>query len=479
MERLFHPRSIAVVGASPHLGGGKIPYYQVIRGSGFQGPVYPVNPKYTEIDGVTVYATLDDLPEAVDLAIVSVPAHLALDTVRSAAAKGIRFVHFFTSGFGEIGDTRLEKHLKQARGKTRILGPNCIGVHCTASRLLFDPFFRQTGVGKAAFLGQSGGITSNFIRMAQSRQVPINKVVSYGNQIDITVTELIAYLAHDETVEVIAAYIEDIKDGPRFIEALKQATAVKPVVILKGGTTEHGARAAASHTGAIASQHHIWDALMRQNRCIQVETFEQLLDVVMLATSKKIPTGGRIGFLGAGGGTSVLLTDLAYRNGMCLPELDQKIQDGIAKRIRNVNTCTLNPVDLGAYGFDFHIMAHTMQVMDDADNIDVIIPYFSLDFISTFQNDQIESGPHIIVETARRMRKPVMPIFSRFTEDDLHLEEVRIKVFSIFRQAGLPVFSNIQDCIYAVKEMLGWSRSSQTQPASLLAAQGGQACVTS
>ncbi|MEN6474978.1 MAG: CoA-binding protein [Syntrophaceae bacterium] len=473
MERLFYPRSIAVVGASPHLGGGKIPYYQVIKGSGFQGQVYPINPKYTEIDGIKVYASLEDLPEAVDLAIVSVPANLALDTVKSAAAKGIKFVHFFTSGFGEVGDTHLEKDLLQARGQTRILGPNCIGVHCTASRVLFDPFFRQTGVGQAAFLGQSGGITSNFVRMAQSRHVPINKVVSYGNQIDITATELIAYLAQDDTVEVIAAYIEDIKDGPAFIQAIRAATVAKPVVILKGGTTEHGARAAASHTGAIASQNHIWEAIMRQTRCIQVDTFEQLLDVVMLATSKKIPTGGRIGFLGAGGGTSVLLTDLAYQNGMSLPELDQKIQDGIGKRIRNVNTCTLNPVDLGAYGFDFHIMAHTMQVMDDAENIDIIIPYFSLDFISTFQNDQIESGPHIIVDTARRMHKPVIPIFSRFTEDDLHIEEVRIKIFSILRQAGLPVFSNIQDCIYAVKDMLGWSRCNETQPVSILTAQGG------
>jgi len=473
MERLFYPRSIAVVGASPNLGGGKIPYYQVIRSSGFQGRVYPVNPKYTEIDGVKVYATLDELPESVDLAIVSVPASMALDTVKSAAARGIRFVHFFTSGFGEVGDTRLEKELLQARGKTRILGPNCIGVHCSASRVLFDPFFRQTGVGQAAFLGQSGGITSNFIRMAQSRHVPINKVVSYGNQIDITAEELIAFLAQDDTVQVISAYIEDIKDGPAFIQALKTATARKPVVVLKGGKTEHGARAAASHTGAIASQNHIWEALMRQTSCIQADTFEQLMDAVMLATSKKIPIGGRIGFLGAGGGTSVLLTDLAYQNGMSLPELDQKIQDGIGKRIRNVNTCTLNPVDLGAYGFDFHIMAHTMQVMDEAENLDIIIPYFSLDFISTFQNDQIESGPHIIVDTARRMHKPVIPIFSRFTEDDLHIEEVRIKIFSIFRQAGLPVFSNIQDCILAVKGMLGWSRGSHADPENLLTAQGG------
>lgn len=463
MDRLFYPHSIAVVGASPNFGGGKLPYYQVLKGTGYAGRLYPVNPKYSQIDGEKVYAALEDLPEAVDLAIVSVPADMALATLKTAAAMGVKYVHFFTSGFGEVGNTQLEDAMLKARGQTHIIGPNCIGVHCTESRLLFDPFFRQSGIGKAAFLGQSGGITSNFIRMAQSRHIPINKVVSYGNQIDITIEDLIDYLAQDATVGVIAAYIEDIKNGERFRQVLHRATQAKPVVILKGGTTEHGARAAASHTGAIAARHSVWEAVMRQTRCIQVETFEQLMDVIMLATSDKPPTGERIGFLGAGGGTSVLFTDLASQHGLRLPELDQETQTGIAQRIRSINTCTLNPVDLGAYGFDFNVMAHTMQVLDGDPNIDLIVPYFSLDFISSFQIDQVESGPYTLIETARRMRKPMIPIFSRFTEDDLHLEEMRIKIFALLRQAGLPVFNNIQDCIMSLGAILGWSRQPEVE----------------
>jgi acetyl-CoA synthetase (ADP-forming)/acetyltransferase len=466
LKRLFYPESIAVVGASPNFGGGKMPYYQVLKGIGYQGRLYPVNPKYIELNGAKVYASLDDLPEPVDLAIVSVPVKRALETIKAAARKGIRYVHFFTAGFGEIGEKELEAEMMQARGNTRILGPNCLGVHCTASRIIFDPSFHQTEDGKAAFLGQSGGITSNFVRMAQSRYIPINKVVSYGNQIDLRVEDFIAYLGRDDTVSVIAAYIEDIKDGLGFMNALKLATLKKPVVILKGGITEQGARAAASHTGAIAGAHNIWSAVMRQHRCIQVDTFEQLLNVVMLATSEKIPTGPRLGFLGAGGGTSVLFTDLAHLNGLSLPELNAATQAGIAKRISKINTCTMNPVDLGAYGFDFTIMAHTMQLMDRDENIDVIIPYFSLDFISIFQNAQIESGPHTIVEAAKHLRKPVIPIFSRFTEDDLHLEDVRIKIFSILRKAGLPVYNTIQDCIHSIREMLQWSLKPQDDSAS-------------
>ncbi len=457
MKRLFYPESIAVIGASPKIGGGKIPYYQILKGLGFKGELYPINPRHKEIDGAKVYASIDELPDGVDYATASVPASAALDTVKAAARKGIGYLHFFTSGFSEIGDSGLEEELLKAKGHTRIIGPNCIGIHCTESRVFFDPFFRQTGVGKAAFLGQSGAVTSNFVRMAQSRHIPINKVVSYGNQIDMKVEELLDYLADDDTVTAIGAYIEDVKDGKLFFSALRKATSKKPVVILKGGKTDEGAKAAASHTGAMAGSHKIWSAVMKQLRCIDVETFEQMMDVLMLATSYRMPTGHRVGFLGAGGGTSVLFTDLAYGHGLTLPELDRKTQDGISKMIKNVNTCTLNPVDLGTHGFDFNVMTHTMKEMDSDPNIDVIIPYFSIDFISTFQPDQIESGPHIIAEAAREMNKPVIPIFSKFTEDSLQIEEARIRICGIFKDAGLAVFNNIQDCIFSLRELLNWS----------------------
>jgi len=286
LQRLFSPESVAVVGASPHLGGGKMPYYQIFQMAGYKGRLYPVNPKYTEISGVKVYPTLDDIPEPVDLAIVGVPAGKALETVEAAARKGIKFIHFFTSGFSEIGNVELEKAMLKAahKGGTRIIGPNCIGVHCTGSAVTCDvPKSPLTGIGKVAFLGQSGGMTHNFMRMANSRKLELNKVVSYGNQIDLKVEDYLEYLADDDTVRVIAAYIEDIKNGRRFIEALKKTTAKKPVVILKGGITEQGARAAASHTGAMAASHEIWTAVMRQNHGIEAVNFEQMVDLTMMS----------------------------------------------------------------------------------------------------------------------------------------------------------------------------------------------------
>ncbi len=469
LQRLFFPESVAVVGASPHLGGGKMPYYQILQMAGYKGRLYPVNPKYTEISGVKVYPTLDDIPEPVDLAIVSVPAGNALETVEAAARKGIKFIHFFTSGFSEIGNLELEKALLKAahKGGTRIIGPNCIGVHCTGSAVTCDvPKSPLTGIGKVAFLGQSGGMTHNFMRMAHSRILDLNKVVSYGNQIDLKVEDYLEYLAGDDTVRVIAAYIEDIKNGRRFMEALKKTTAKKPVVILKGGITEQGAKAAASHTGAMAASHEIWTAVMRQYHGIEAVNFEQMVDLTMMAIAERTPTGSRLGFLGAGGGTSVLFTDISSLAALSLPELSDGVQRRISERISNVNTSTTNPVDLGFHGFDFTIMARTIEAMAQDENIDAIIPYFSLDFITSFQKDQIESGPHAIVEAALKIDKPVIPILSQFTENILDIEEVRIRMFSIFRDAGLAVYRTPQDAIASIHGYLKW-RLQHTAPSGM------------
>jgi acyl-CoA synthetase (NDP forming) len=459
LQRLFYPESVAVIGASPHLGGGKMPYYQILQWAGYKGGLYPVNPKYTDIDGVKVYSSLDDVPEAVDLAIAGVPANKALETVEVAARKGIKFLHFFTSGFSEIGNIDLEKALLEAaaKGGTRIIGPNCIGIHCTEAAIACDiPKSPFSGIGNVAFLGQSGGMTHNFMRMAQSRKLELNKVVSYGNQIDLKVEDYLEYLAEDDTVKVIAAYIEDIKNARRFMDTLNKTTRKKPVVILKGGITEQGAKAAASHTGAMAASHEIWTAVMKQSNGITALNFEQLVDLTMMAISDKTPAGPRLGFLGAGGGTSVLFTDFSSQAGLPLPELSQEAQRRISERISNVNTSTTNPVDLGFYGFDFTIMAHTIEAMADDENIDAIIPYFSLDFITSFQKDQIESGPHAIVEACQKTDKPVIPILSQFTENILDIEEVRIRMFSIFRDAGLAVYRTPQDAIDSINGYLKW-----------------------
>ncbi|HDP26035.1 MAG TPA: hypothetical protein ENN34_11405 [Deltaproteobacteria bacterium] len=380
--------------------------------------------------------------------------------MEAAARRGVKFLHFFTSGFSESGNLSLEKELLRAarKGPTRIIGPNCIGIHCNESRVSCDiPKSPATLQGSVGFLGQSGGMTHSFMRMARSRNIELNKVVSYGNQIDVCFEEYLEYFARDDGIRVIGAYIEDIKNGRRFMQALKQTTVKKPLIILKGGVTEQGAKAAASHTGALSARQDLWEALMKQYGCTVATTFEHLVDLVMLASSLRLPAGNRIGFLGAGGGTSVLFTDLSTTSGLALPELNPETQKRIASKISNVNTSTTNPVDLGFHGFDFGVMAHTIESLAMDDAIDVIIPYFSLDFITTFTHDQIKTGPQLIVEAAMKTHKPVIPILSKFTQDSLAIEEVRIMMENIFRSSGLAVFQTPQDAIASISGILAWN----------------------
>jgi acyl-CoA synthetase (NDP forming) len=297
--------------------------------------------------------------------------------------------------------------------------------------------------------------------MADSRKVGLNKAVSYGNQIDLTVEEYLEYFAEDDSVKVVAAYIEDVKDGKRFLRALSRLTASKPLVILKGGTTSEGARAAASHTGALAGQHAVWAAAMRQNLCIEVETQKQAVDVVMLASSDKIPRGPRIVYMGAGGGTSVLFTDLAVEAGLSIPELGQKTQEAIGEKISDVNTCTTNPVDLGAFGFDPDVVIHTLETVDTENGIDAMILYITLDYMSMFEAERVESGLGAIAEVAAACRRPVIPILPKSAENDPRMEEIRLLALTVFRENGLPMFNSLQEAVTAISSLLLWSAGNR------------------
>lgn len=459
LDSLFYPKSIAVIGASSNLGGGKMPYFQIIRANGFQGPVYPVNPKGGEIDGCKVFRSIDELPEPVDFAIVAAPVEQSVEIVRAAVRKQIKFIHFFTSGFGETGNRQLEDDLiREARkGDLHIVGPNCVGVHCSESKVCFTLVPPQEHPGSVAFLGQSGGVTANFLALAMTRKILLNKVVSYGNQIDLKIEDYLDDLADDDHIRLVACYVEDIKDTKTFLRTLRRTTAKKPVIILKGGKTEVGSKAAASHTGAMASNYTIWAAAARQHGALLVDDFDQLMYLTMLGAAEKIPQGKRVGFLGAGGGICVLFSDLAVQSGLVLPELSLLAQQTISEKIMGVNTSTVNPVDLGAFGFDLNVMLHTMKAMDEDDGIDVIIPYFSIEYImraEIFLN--VKNSEDTIMEMARQIKKPVVPILSSFVEDDLEAERTRISTFAALRKAGFPVYTKIQDAVYAIGTYYEW-----------------------
>jgi len=381
LDYMFHPRSIAVVGASTQEGPGS--FMTAIKEMSFSGQLYPVNPKAEEISGLKCYPRLTEIPGDVDHVISSVPLRFVEQLVEDCGVKNVKVLHFFTAGFSETGDeeaTALEARVL-ARAKEfgiRVIGPNCMGLYAPSGGLSFMPSLPPEP-GPVAMLSQSGANAGEFCRTASARGLRYSKVVSYGNGSDVRESELLEYVAEDPDTTVIASYIEGLKDGQHFMRALRKATAAKPVVILKGGRTEAGTRAANSHTGSLAGSLQIFDAAVRQAGAIRVDRMEELVD--MAVTFRYVPTlrGPRAGIVGGGGGYSVLASDEIGTAGLEMPALSAEIQQKLRDFTPTAGTSVRNPVDTnvgwGAEGLK--PILDTIRIVAEAANIDYILYHTS------------------------------------------------------------------------------------------------------
>ncbi len=351
LDYLFNPNSIALVGISitqPHHWTRSV--MEGLLDFQYQGTIYPVNPNGGEIKGYRVYRDLQELPEVPDYVIGLVPASAGPQLVKDCAAKGVKAIQFVTAGFAETGEeegVKLQDEMERIARETgvRIIGPNCLGIYCPGSRLSFSPFFPHDG-GSVGFISQSGGNATSMVRRAIDRGVRFSKVVSYGNASDINESDFLEYLADDAETEIIGLYIEGTSDGGRLRKALAKAAQRKTVVLLKGGVTEGGNRAAASHTGAISGSERIWAALCRQLGVIQVSSMRELIDVlVTLLFFKPLPAGRNAVVIGAGGGSSVLITDTFERRGIKVPRLPDDIYWQLREFTPAAGNILRNPLD--------------------------------------------------------------------------------------------------------------------------------------
>ncbi|MCH8064864.1 MAG: CoA-binding protein, partial [Chloroflexi bacterium] len=245
LEFLFHPRSIAVVGASTSQGPGG-GFVTAIKEMGFDGDLYPVNPKADELQGLKCYPRLADVPDAVDYVISCVPVAVVPEMIEEAAGKGVKAIQFFTAGFSETGDAERSEQESSVLARARelgmrVIGPNCLGLYCPATGLSFMPGL-PTEPGPVGMVSQSGANAGDICRTGGARGLRYSKVISYGNAADLTESDFLDYLADDPETTLITCYIEGVKDGQRFLRTLAKAAAAKPVIILKGGRTEAGSR---------------------------------------------------------------------------------------------------------------------------------------------------------------------------------------------------------------------------------------------
>jgi acyl-CoA synthetase (NDP forming) len=349
---LFTPATVAVVGASStgvNLGNEFIRH---CRAFGYRGRTIPVHPSAAEIEGLPCARGFDEIDGTVDYAYIALAADRVADVLAGAAGK-LRFAQVISSGFGEIEAGReLESRLlRVARASgIRILGPNCLGVHCPRSGVTFVGQ-AWNEAGSIGVVSQSGGLAVDIILRGQQRGLRYSGLVTIGNSVDVGPAELLGYFNADTTTSVIGLYLEDVGDGRKFFDALKSGAARKPVVLLIGGQTLQGRRAAASHTGSLASDLGLWEGLARQTGCIITATLDEFLDALLVFQS--LGTGHAhatrdVVLFGNGGGTSVLATDAFARAGLDVSPMSKEAQAALDALKLPPGTSIVNPIDTPA-----------------------------------------------------------------------------------------------------------------------------------
>lgn len=467
LEEIFYPRGIAVIGASARIrpgGQGAIGqgFLMAIREMGFQGGLYPVNPNYPEVMGLKCYPTLLDVPGPVDHVIFSVRAHLVPQILDHCIEKGVRSIHFFTAGFHETGDeerARLEQEIisRLRQAGIRVIGPNCMGLYCPETGLSFMPGF-PTQPGNVAFISQSGANAGDFVRTGEARGLRYSKVISYGNASDLTESDFFEYCAADPKTDIIGAYIEGVKDGRRFLEVLREAASRKPVVILKGGRTEAGGRAANSHTGSLAGSIAVFDALCRQLGAVRVESMDELVDTVVAFRYLKPPAGRNVCLVGGGGGTAVLASDDVAAAGLEVPHLPESVQEKLREFTPIAGTSVRNPIDSNVI-FDVQSLQHTLRLAATAANIDMIIYYTGAGWGPPRGGDfdpsrRLRESVSAMKQVREESGKPII-IVAR-TPLDARSMEATVAFQERCWQEGFPVFPSVSRAVRAVARMMEW-----------------------
>ncbi len=371
LQTLLSPRSIAILGASADLSKVNGRTLRFLQQKGYQGRIFPVNPKYESIAGLRCYPDIAALPEAPDLAVIAVPAAQVLASIRALAQRGGRAAVIFSSGFAEMGEAgrRLEREVADAAREAglRLCGPNCLGLINAFDQVIatFGQFAEgATPPGSVAFVTQSGAFGTAIAALARRRALGLGYFVNTGNECDVDFVQVMRAVLDDERIRVGAGYLEGVRDGAGLKALAEQALALgKPLTLTKVGRTAAGAKAAASHTGALAGADAVFDGVMRGFGIARARNEEHMLDIVEVLAACKLPAGHGIGIVTQSGGAGVLMADRAEETGLQVAELAAQTRDALAQVIPGFGT-TVNPVDVtGQFVADPDLLLDSMRIV--------------------------------------------------------------------------------------------------------------------
>ncbi len=349
LKPLFHPRSVAVIGAArePEKVGHQI--LANLIDSGFRGEIYPVNPKADSILGLTCYQSIKDVQEPVDLAVLSVPSGRILDVAQDCADLGVGAMIVISAGFREVGPegARLEKELIKLSQERNVpfVGPNCLGVINTPSALNASFAPSMPSEGSIALMSQSGAIYAAILDWAQGQGIGFSSMVSLGNKADVDEVDLLRYWASDPATKVIIGYLEGLDHGREFMDVVSEVVRQKPVIAIKSGVTDAGARAAASHTGTLAGSEATYKAAFNQCGVIQAESIQDLFDYAQAFSCQPLPKGDRVAILTNAGGPAIMTADACERKGLRVATLSEETINSL-RAVLPPAANIYNPIDV-------------------------------------------------------------------------------------------------------------------------------------
>jgi acetyltransferase len=455
LDGFFKPSAVAVIGASRE--EGKVGYSIVdnLVKASFPGSIYPVNPKASEIRGLKCYPDLNAVPDGVELAVLVIPPKACIPALEACAARGIRYAIIISAGFKEVGGegAEIEKALRSRVRELgiRVVGPNCLGVIDTKSRLNATFAAGMPPMGEIAFLSQSGALCTAILDWAIGNNVGFSKFISLGNKADTSEVDFIETLAADPETRVIIGYIEGVENGQQFMQAARAASKVKPLIIVKSGGTAAGARAASSHTGTLAGSEKAFSAAFRQSGIIRAESIEELFNFARAFATQPLPKGPHLCIVTNAGGPGIIAADAVERSTVKMASLSPETIERLRKALPPV-AALYNPVDVIGDAKEDRYQAALEAVAADP-GVDGVLALTTPQAMT--ENDKFAE---VVGQTAKRTGKPFFTAFM----GEASLEKARV----VLRNYGIPQYPYPEPAVKTFEAMVRYRRWRECTPAA-------------
>jgi len=444
LKRIFDAQSVALVGATDKEGSFGRLFVEGMRDAGCR-KLYPINPKREDVLGIKCYPSISAVPEKLDLAILLTPPEAVLGLIKECVENQVGGAVVFASGFGELSSEGKELEREIGRigreGGCRVVGPNCLGFFNPRNGVVTYPQVLMKGVptemGTVGGVSQSGSFVDYLVWFLSTKGVRFSSVVSGGNECDLAAEDYLEYLGQDDKTKTIVSYMEGVKDGRRFFEVAREVAKKKPIILWKGGMSEQGARAAASHTGALAGSSAIWNAMFKQAGIIDVHSVQDVVECAVAFDYLPLPKGNRIAIITGQGGTGVGTTDNCFALGLQVPRPSERTVARLKEVLPPVGTAVGNPIDTGVASLlDPSLYQKAIEIVAEDENIDMIL------VIST----PVPACLDYVALAAKSIEKPLaVSVFA--------LPESEPEIYATLATKGVAAYSDPLRAVYVLARM--------------------------